>query len=130
MSANTTEKDYTVTDELRKKYPDITINVDAEHLAQEGMPPLFMEKFMELLPVMTSAIKDMAIIEAEYMLDKTGLCNMFKDMPGMEDANNYLKIEAFKVAVERNKERVFKQYTDRWNQLAAETNNSSTAPEM
>lgn len=118
-----TEKDYTVTDALRKKYPDITISVDAENLKAEGMHPLFIEKFMELLPVMTNAIKDMAIIEAEYMMDKTELGNIFKGMPGMDEAQGYLKIEAFKVAVERNKEKVFRQYTDHWNKLASAANN-------
>lgn len=119
MSTAQAEKKYEVTDELRKFYPDLTITVNKEELVAGGYPQIYVDKLVELMPMLVKTIKDMSIIEAEYLNDKTGLGSMFEGMNGMEDAKNYLRMEAYKVAVENNKTKVFAQFQEQWNKMAA-----------
>ncbi len=122
-----TDKKYEVTDELRKKYSDIYIKLDTANLLELGYHQLFIDKLVELLPVMNAAVKDMSILEAEYMVDKTGIGSMFDGVYGMEEERQYIRHEAFKVAVEHNKDKVLRQFTDAWNKMA--TAATPTAPD-
>lgn len=115
----TTEKKYEVTDALRKKYPDINITINKENLEAQGLPPLFIEKLIEVMPFINSSVKDMSIIEAEYMLDKTGLGSMFEDFGGSKEASDYLRFEAYKVCVEKNKDKALQMFQDNWNKAVS-----------